>query len=293
MNKITGKTISIMLCAAMLALLAGCKSAVSSSGSQTSQITSELGENKVETRGNLDEVKLNSGDLIAEITVEGYGTMKAKLFPEAAPVGVENLNKLADAGFFKGLKIHRVISDFMIQGGSTNGDGTGGDAAVNGGSFGIETNRNMRHFYGALCYANAMGSNSTQFYIVNKKTADDSDFDVSAYDNAIKQYKDAAQQASDAGQTAYAEYYDFQAKYYETTKDWLENTPDDVKALYKERGGVPFLDGNYTVFGQVYEGFDVLDKISAAEVTDNGSDEQSKPVQDIIISNVKVYSYNG
>ncbi len=308
MNRTTKKIVSTILCAAMLALLAGCSSRTSGKGSSTESTSNQgtssqessadssstsFGENKVDIRGNLDEVKLNSGDLIAEITVKDYGTIKAKLFPEAAPVGVENFQKLANSGYYKGLKIHRVMQDFMIQGGSLNGNGTGGDAAVNGGSFGIETNRNLRHFYGALCYANAAGSNTTQFYIVNKNTpATDGDFDTSGYDDAIEQYKAYAQQAAAEGNTAYWDYFSFQAKYCETTKDWLENASDEVKNLYKERGGTPFLDGNYTVFGQVYEGLDVIDSISSAEVQNNGNDEISLPVQDIIITDIKVYSYS-
>ena len=305
-----GKITGFMLCLAVTAAMVGCNTSgvnsntdsSSSSGAESDNNTSDTsantesttsGENTAEISGNLEEVALQNGDLIAEITVEGYGTIKAKLFPEAAPLGVENFQKLCDSGFYKGLNIHRVISDFMIQGGSLNGDGTGGDAAVNGGSFGIETNRNMRHFYGALCYANAGGTNTTQFYIVNSKTpAADSDFDGSVYDNYIQQYKDAAEQYAEAGQQTYADFFNSQAEYYETTQNWLSTTPEEVKELYKQRGGTPFLDGNYTVFGQVYEGFDVLDSISAVETKDNGNDEQSKPVKDIIISDITVSTYN-
>ena len=118
--------------------------------------------------GNVTEVAPKSGDLIATFEIEDYGTIKAVLFPQAAPVGVENFQKLCDSGYYEGLKIHRVVSGFMFQGGSLNGNGTGGDAMVNGGKFSIETAQNARHFYGALCYANAgADNNSTQFYIVN------------------------------------------------------------------------------------------------------------------------------
>ena len=117
------------------------------------------------TGGNVGDVAISSGDTVAEIEIEGFGTIKAKLFPEIAPIGVKNFTMLAEQGYFDGKNIHRVIEDFMFQGGSENGDGTGGNAAYSGegssaASFGTEINENARHFYGALCYANALGQNS-------------------------------------------------------------------------------------------------------------------------------------
>ena len=236
--------------------------------------------------GNLGEVTPKAGDLIAEFEIEGFGTIKAVLFPEAAPVGVENFRKLADSGFYSGLKIHRVYNEFMFQGGSTNGDGTGGDAAVNGGSFGIETAQNARHFYGALCYANAQGQNSTQFYIVNNKTPQDlADFDAEYYKAVVEEGKGYIKENKG---TVYESSYRFQTQYYQNTLDWYTGATDEIRKKYETNGGTPHLDGNYTVFGQVYEGLDVVDKISAVEVTDNGSGEKSKPVEDTIIKSVKV-----
>lgn len=248
--------------------------------------------------GNTVEVTPKAGDLIATFEIEGFGTIKAVLFPEAAPMGVENFQKLADAGYYKGLTVHRVIKDFMLQGGSLNGDGTGGDAMVSDdkgdGEFGIETAQNARHFYGALCYANAAGRNSTQFYIVNNKQPQNlSDFDLDRYAAIVEEGKGYLKEALDADQAAAAEYYQFKTQYYQNTIDWVKNATDEISALYKERGGTPFLDGNYTVFGQVYEGFDVIDAISAVEVEDNGSGEKSSPVEKIIIKDVTVTEFAG
>ena len=81
--------------------------------------------------GNIGDVVLSAGDTIAEITIEDYGVIKAKLFPDIAPIGVENFVTLAKAGYYDGLKIHRVVADCCIQGGSLNGDGTGGKPAIN------------------------------------------------------------------------------------------------------------------------------------------------------------------
>lgn len=290
------------------AMLTGCTDGSSDSGSSNPNSTSKPGSTGTPSselavtstkpreidnfEGNMPDVQPKSGDPVATIEIEGFGTIKAVLFPEAAPIGVENFEKLCAKGFYKGLTIHRVVDQFMFQGGSTNGDGTGGDAAVNGGSFGIETAQNARHYYGALCYANAQGSNSTQFYIVNNKEEQDLNmFNYQAYRDIVAEGTGYLNGAIAEGNIAAANYYLFQTQYYQNTIDWFENATDEIKSLYKQRGGTPSLDGNYTVFGQVYEGFDVIDAISKVEVKDNGHGEVSKPVQDIIIKNIIVTEY--
>ncbi len=239
------------------------------------------------THTNIEDVSPKAGDLVATFEVEDYGTIKAVLFADIAPQGVENFWRLCDSGYYKGLKIHRVMSDFMFQGGSLNGNGTGGDALVNGGSFGIETSEKACHFYGALCYANAAGQNSTQFYVVNSKTSLDDQIavykeNVSLCDEYIKEYD---------GNADAVEYYSSLKDNLNKELDKYNGFADGVKARYNEKGGTPSLDGDYTVFGQVYEGFDVIDSISATEVEENSSGEKSQPVKDIIIKNVYVSEY--
>jgi cyclophilin family peptidyl-prolyl cis-trans isomerase len=136
-----------------------------------------------------------------------------------------------------------------------------------------------------------MGSNTTQFYIVNNNTSQDlSEFETDVYLDYASQLDEAAESYKDYAE-AY-EYYTFQANYYRTTANWAKNASDDVKDKYMEKGGTPSLDGNYTVFGQVYDGFDVIEKISSADVQDNGSGEVSSPVDTITIGSVKVYEYS-
>ncbi|MDE6679088.1 MAG: peptidylprolyl isomerase, partial [Ruminococcus sp.] len=62
------------------------------------------------------------------MNIRDYGTVKIRLFPEYADKGVENFVELAKKGYYDGLKFHRVINDFMIQGGDPNGNGTGGES---------------------------------------------------------------------------------------------------------------------------------------------------------------------
>lgn len=246
--------------------------------------------------GNGGTVTIESGDTYAVISVENYGDIKVKLYPDEAPVGVQNFIDLANSGYYTGKNIHRVISDFMLQGGSLNGDGTGGTSA-DGGEFPCEINTSMRHYYGALCYANAGGSNTCQFYIVNNKesqTGISTVYDkyaanysqyAEAYTNEAKNYKDSAE---------YYEYFTSMGESYKNMSDGAkamsETLTDEITAKYAEVGGTPFLDGGYTVFGQTVEGFDVIDAISAVE-TEAGSDgAESKPVTDIIISSVTIYT---
>lgn len=242
--------------------------------------------------GNLgNEVTFKDGDLIAEIEIENYGTMKAKLFPDLAPNAVENFVKLSESGFYNGLKINRVAKDMCIQGGSLYEDGTGGTAIINkDGYFGNEINSNARHFYGALCSANMDGRNTTQFYIVNNKTPQD----ITKYDPAKIAEKAAELTATKESMESTDPDYEkisAQEAYYTQLASMISDASDTVKARYAEQGGYPLWDGMSTVFGQVFEGLDVLDKISDVEVTANSLGKNERPKSDIIIKSVKIIEY--
>ena len=225
------KLMACMLAAVCAAGFTACSSNTSSAdssvvsessdngGSASSDSTAaEMVKNAPATGGNIGDVTIQSGDIVAEFEIDGFGTIKAKLFPDIAPVGVQNFIQLAQDGYYTGKNIHRVISDFMLQGGSENGDGTGGSAAYSGegsssDSFGVEANENARHFYGALCYANALGQNSTQFYIVNSKEAQDiGSLDTSRISDVAAQAKELM--ASAAPDTAEYSYYESMANQY-------------------------------------------------------------------------------
>ncbi len=291
---------NMLLCgllAASCALSAGCAKTDSTAASDSetkdanTSVSDTAGEASSSAVGNLGDIELKAGDLIAEFEIEGHGTIKAKLFPEIAPNGVDNFVKLANKGFYDGLNIHRVIKGFMLQGGSLNGNGTGGEAA-GGGSFGIETSENMRHFYGALCYANAGGQNTCQFYIVNNN-------EQQAFADHIQVLRENAaicesyKAMFEEGAEGYL-YYEAMRQQYEAMAAELDaSTPDEIKAKYNEIGGTPSLDGGYTVFGQVYEGFDVIDSISDVAVKENAGGELSEPITTITIKTVKITEYAG
>ena len=106
-----------------------------------------------------------------EIKIKDYGTIEADLYDELAPITVENFKKLVGEKFYDGLTFHRIIKDFMIQGGDPKGDGTGGsDENIKGefASNGVENN--LKHTRGVLSMArsSAPDSASSQFFIMHK-----------------------------------------------------------------------------------------------------------------------------
>lgn len=240
--------------------------------------------------GNMgDEVILSEGDLVCEIEVENYGTMKFKLFPDIAPLAVANLQKLCEKHYYDGLKIHRVLKDNFIQGGSLNGDGTGGEAVINNnGYFANEISADARHYYGALCTANLSGRNTTQFAIINSKKV----YDLKQYDVEKIKAKAAEYTAKKEGLEAtdpLLEDLTYGETRYNALADMISKASDEVINKYLETtGGCPMMDGASTVFGQIFEGQNVLDTITNADVTTNNLGEVSKPTEDIIIKSVRV-----
>ncbi|MDK6503375.1 peptidylprolyl isomerase [Lactobacillus crispatus] len=97
------------------------------------------------------------------------GEIKIQLFPEQAPMTVENFIRLAQKGYYDGTIFYRVISDFMIQGGDPEGNGTGGES-IWGHPFEDELSRELFNIRGALSMANSgPNTNGSQFFIVQNK----------------------------------------------------------------------------------------------------------------------------
>ena len=119
-----------------------------------------------------EETRTPSKELpIATIVVKNYGTIEAELYPHIAPNTVNNFIYLANSGFYDGLTFHRVIKDFMIQGGDPNGNGTGGPGYSIKGEFSNNNfKNNLKHTEGVLSMARSQNKNSagSQFFIVTK-----------------------------------------------------------------------------------------------------------------------------
>lgn len=117
----------------------------------------------------------SSEDLpVATIEVEGFGTIEAELYPETAPNTVNNFIYLANSGFYDNLTFHRIIKDFMIQGGDSDGNGTGGPGYSIEGEFTSNGIANgLKHTEGVLSMARAQDPNSagSQFFIMTKEAS--------------------------------------------------------------------------------------------------------------------------
>ena len=153
------------------------------------------------------------------------GDFKLELFPEIAPKTVENFVTHAKNGYYNGVIFHRVIEDFMIQGGDPTGTGMGGES-IYGRTFEDEFSREAFNLYGTLSMANAgPNTNGSQFFIVTAKQ-------VPA--QMLKQLKDGG---------------------------W----PEEIVEEYAKVGGTPWLDHRHTVFGRVVEGMDIVLKIEGVK----------------------------
>ena len=229
---------------------------------------------------------------VAVFEIEDYGTVKAVLFENDAPKAVENFISLAESGYYDGLTFHRVISDFMIQGGDPNGDGTGGES-IYGEKFEDEFSDNLYHFYGALSMANSgKDSNGSQFFIVQSHNG--ADYTGSYFDELISENKKSVKERVQSD-LAYYKQYGYSDSQLESVEEQLtayyekQNTgrtkkyDTEVMNYYSQNGGTPYLDGKHTVFGQVIEGMDIVDKIAEVTVDDN-----DKPVNDIVITSVTI-----
>lgn len=221
------------------------------------------------------------GEEVAVMTTS-MGEISIRLFPDAAPKTVYNFKKLAQQGYYDGLTFHRVINDFMIQGGDPNGDGTGGES-VWGGSFEDEFSKTLVNLRGSLAMANSgSNTNGSQFFINQAGPVD-----ASLWDTMQTNY-DQLKDMSDEDKLSVQSYYGY-------TFLNMDAVTDAYKSLYEEQGGNPSLDGAYnafnpqrghTVFGQVYEGMEVVDAIAQVE-----TDDSDKPVEDVTINSIEIVPY--
>ena len=232
--------------------------------------------------------QLTEGSVTAVIETS-MGSITVMLFPEQAPKAVENFITHAKEGYYDGLIFHRVIQDFMIQGGDPNGTGTGGES-IWGESFEDEFSDSLHNFRGALCMANSgIDTNGSQFFIVQASDPLSDGIQESVmmqwYYNILEREFRLAE-ASGMGTEALQQLLsDVNARLSDAQKNGI---PEEYRARfepafekYKEVGGAWHLDYKHTVFGQVTAGMDVVDAIAAVETGAN-----DKPVTDVVIQSI-------
>ena len=184
--------------------------------------------------------------MIAEIETE-FGTMKVELY-NSTPLHRDNFAKLASEGFYDGLLFHRVMGGFMVQGGDPQSKGAlpGARLGTGGPGYTITAEIGAPHFKGALAAARQPDSvnpnkesSGSQFYIVQGGPISSAQLDQ-----------------------------------FERMGNYKYNEVQRQK--YIEKGGYPGLDNQYTVFGEVIEGLEVIDEIAKAE-----TDPANRPLTDI------------
>lgn len=273
-----------MICAVALSalLLASCGSAPSGETAAAKVLGTEdvVSMDSLKPLESADKEKLGyqleapeAGEEICVLTTS-EGVIKLRFFPEAAPKAVYNFKKLALSGYYDGITFHRVIENFMIQGGDPDGTGAGGES-IWGEDFEDEFHENLLNITGAVSCANrGANTNGSQFFI-NCVPAGTIDWTM------YEQYYALYESAPEAFTAQYGSVID------------MSLVTDAYKTLYAENGGNMHLDGAYstagtghTVFAQVFEGMDVVKKILSAE-----TDDSAKPLSDITINSAEIVLY--
>lgn len=235
------------------------------------------------------------------------GTIKVRLY-ENTPKHSENFLRLAKAKHYDSLLFHRVIKDFMIQGGASDSKGAPKGKSVGvadpGYTIDAEIQPEYRHVKGALAAARQgdevnpeKKSSGEQFYIVQGKTYTDAQLDQMERQKLIaaknklgaelyKPLQEEHRRYLRQGQRQKADSLVNQINA-EIEKRFEGQNPyhfsPEVRELYKSVGGAPFLDGDYTVFGEVVEGMDIIDKIAAVK-----TDRNDRPEEDVYIISTKL-----
>jgi len=231
------------------------------------------------------------------------GDIKIKLY-DGTPIHRDNFIKLINRGFYDGISFHRVIKNFMIQAGepSTKSSATKNlPDSIKTYTIPAEFNSQYFHKRGALAAARQgndvnpqMRSSGTQFYIVQgvKLTDDELNFSQQRINSNIKQshftslMKETADSVRSSGKSVSdAEIQEIASvKMFQYLTNYKEyKISDEQRNIYKTEGGTPRLDGTYTVFGEVTEGLDILDKIAEVQ-----TDSNDKPLNDIKIIKMRI-----
>ncbi len=243
---------------------------------------------------------------LVEITTN-MGVMKVKLY-EGTPRHSENFLQLVKECHYDSLLFHRVIKDFMIQGGASDSKN-----ALKGKMVGVtdpgytidaEIRPEYRHVKGALAAARQgdevnpeKKSSGEQFYIVQGKTYTDKQLDLLEQQQLIRAKNKLGRKLYETVKDEHLAYLrkgqrlqadslvkqiDAEIEKYFSGENPYRFTQES-RELYKSIGGTPFLDGDYTVFGEVVEGLDVLDRIAGLP-----TDSHDRPMQNVVILSTKL-----
>ena len=202
---------------------------------------------------------------IVTMEVENYGTIKIELYPEKAPNTVANFVTLANNGFYNGTTFHRVVKDFMVQGGGFTSqvvtDSETGETKNDSVAKGVK-----------LKDLGIEGKNAEEAYCIKGEMLEN------GYKNNTLKHEEGVISM------ARADYTNYSASLAE------ESYNSATSQFFIVTQKTEYLDGKYTAFGKVIEGYDIVEKIENVEVekTEQEGDEESTPVEAIVIKSVTV-----
>ena len=219
---------------------------------------------------------LNAQNPIVTMEVENFGTIKIELYPDKAPETVKNFVTLANNGFYNGLTFHRVVKDFMIQGGDPKGDGTGGSTFAD-----LYNNSDENQTYK---YSNGKEAKGTDSYTIK------GEFVANGYNNNTLNLEEGVLAMARNDYTSYSPTLSKESYNSSNSQFFIMTTNNHTN-----------LSGYYTGFGKVIEGIDVVKAIENVECkakevkSEDGSETQSQenqevstPTQTVKISSVTV-----
>ena len=216
---------------------------------------------------------LTYGELLVTMHTS-LGDILLRFFPTEAPMAVENFLTHAWNGYYDGVIFHRVIPEFMIQGGCPLGQGTGGES-IWGGNFGWEISTELRHFRGALAMAHTGAPNSigSQFYIVQNTSVDPGL--RSEFIRLLEMQDELFEEFPDGSYVTFGDVF-----------------PAESLQYFIDNGGTPHLDWHFSnsphpVFGHVVSGMHVVDAIANVDAPG------SRPAEDVVILGFSFHTYQG
>lgn len=245
-----------------------------------------------------------SGDTVLLETSEG--NIRIKLY-DRTPLHRDNFKKLVKEGYYDGMLFHRVIAGFMIQAGDPDSKNTRPGMRLGTGSadytLKAEFKPELFHKRGAVAAARESdnvnpdrNSSGSHFYIVQGKVFSQEELDAAVEKINLKRHKALFELLEQKRQGEIAGYQ--RANDYDNlmriNKELSEETrrrfdqeklvlSDEQREMYTTIGGIPHLDGAYTVFGDVTEGMEIVDKVAAQPTDDN-----NRPLKDVVIRKVRV-----
>lgn len=226
---------------------------------------------------------LNISNPIVTMEIQNYGTVKIELYPDQAPDTVRNFITLANNGFYDGLTFHRVVKDFMIQGGDPSGDGTGSPT--------LGDLYNSDDENASYQYSNGTDAKGSDAYTIT------GEFMANGYTKNTLNLTEGTIAMARSDYTSYSSTL-VSESYNSASSQFFIMTTDSHTNL----------SGYYAGFGKVIEGMDVVKEIENVECTsassgeensenndeqteNTSSEEISKPVEDVVITSVKVETY--